>query len=118
MELVCISCPVGCRLMVYEDENGKIIVLGNQCKRGKDYAYDEYRDPKRMVTTSVPVSGGNHQMVSVKTSKPVKKDQIHTILNDLKKIKVDAPVKIGDIIMKLYEGSDNNIVATRNVEIR
>ena len=33
-EFVCISCPVGCRLTVWEDEDGAVQVGGNSCPRG------------------------------------------------------------------------------------
>ena len=32
-EFVCISCPVGCRLTVWDDE-GEVKVTGNTCKKG------------------------------------------------------------------------------------
>ena len=39
-EMTCISCPVGCRLTVYE-KDGKIIIEGNACKRGEVYGISE-----------------------------------------------------------------------------
>ena len=35
-QFVCISCPMGCPLRVWE-ENGEVKVEGNTCPRGKAY---------------------------------------------------------------------------------
>lgn len=115
MKLICISCPVGCRMNVEKDENGEIKVTGNSCKRGVKYAIDEYTDPKRMVTTSVRVDGGIYPMVSVKTNKPIKKGEVNKLLTKLKKIKIKAPIEIGDVILGDIAGSDADVVATRRV---
>lgn len=58
---------MGCSLVV-KNENGKLTVEGNSCKRGFEYAISEVTDPRRIVTTSVFVSDGTHPTVSVKTS--------------------------------------------------
>lgn len=115
MKLICISCPVGCRMNVEKDENGDIKVTGNTCKRGVKYAIDEFTDPKRMVTTSVRVDGGIYPMVSVKTDKPIKKGEVNNLLTKLKKIKIKAPIEIGDVVLGDIAGSDANVVATRRV---
>jgi CxxC motif-containing protein len=117
MKLICISCPVGCRMNVEKDENGEIKVTGNSCKRGVKYAIDEFTDPKRMVTTSVRVDGGIYPMVSVKTSKPIKKAEVNRLLSKLKQIKVKAPIEIGDVILADIAGSDAAVVATRRVNM-
>ncbi|NLT17439.1 MAG: molybdopterin oxidoreductase, partial [Clostridiales bacterium] len=40
MKLTCISCPRGCR-MVVERKGEEIVVTGNECKRGEEYAVAE-----------------------------------------------------------------------------
>lgn len=113
-KLTCINCPMGCSLEVLID--GKdITVKGNNCGRGYEYGQSEVTNPVRVVTTSVFVNKGSTAVVSVKTSKPVPKDKVFDIIKELAPINVDAPVKIGDVLVKniLYTGAD--IVATRNV---
>ena len=65
-ELICIGCPLGCPLTVKMDGD-QIEVSGNTCKRGDDYARKEVLSPTRIVTSSVHVTGGAIEMVSVKT---------------------------------------------------
>ena len=43
---VCIRCPLGCALTA-EEKNGEIVVTGNSCPRGREYAVSEMTDPVR-----------------------------------------------------------------------
>ena len=106
-EMICICCPMGCRLTVEKTADG-YSVTGNTCPRGKVYAIDEMTAPKRMVTSSVPVDNGNYKTVSVKTSVSVPKT--------LGGVRLDAPVKIGDVVVKNVLGTGADFVATRNVD--
>ena len=47
-QFVCISCPMGCPLRVWE-ENGEVKVEGNTCPRGKAYGIQEFTAPMRTV---------------------------------------------------------------------
>ena len=72
MEIVCINCPVGCRLKV-KVENGAVTqVQGNACKRGETYARQECVAPMRMITAVIPVAGSKMPL-SVKTRNPIYK---------------------------------------------
>lgn len=113
--VVCVQCPVGCKIK-FELSNGKIVkVEGNKCPRGLSYLEDELREPKRVVPTSVKVVGGNYPLVSVKTSAPIPKKYIPQLMEKLKKIKINAPVKAGDVIVKNVFDTGVDVVATRTV---
>ena len=112
-ELICINCPLGCHLSVDESDVANIKVTGNTCPRGVTYAVSEVTAPKRMVTSSVPVTGSNTKRVSVKTSAPIDKDKIFDCLNEIKKIRATAPVAIGDVLLANVCGSGVDIIATR-----
>ena len=114
-ELTCISCPMGCQMMVCID-NGDIRVTGNTCKRGEIYAKKEVTDPRRVVTSSVRVKNGELIRVSVKTETDIPKDQIFDCMADIFKAEAVAPVKIGDIIIENCAGTGIAVVATRNVD--
>lgn len=114
---ICINCPMGCSLEV-KDENGKLVVMGNTCKRGYDYAISEVTDPRRIVTTSVFVNNGVHPTVSVKTSSEIPKVKIFACIKELSGLKLEAPVKIGDCVVKNILDTGVDIIATRNVEKR
>jgi CxxC motif-containing protein len=55
--LVCISCPLGCRLTVAWEDERDITVTGNRCAKGESYAQEEILAPKRVVTATVTVAG-------------------------------------------------------------
>ena len=114
--LICINCPLGCALTV-ETENGQIVsVSGNTCKKGDIYARKEVTAPTRIVTSTVRVTGGAADMVSVKTKTDTPKDKIFECVRALKDIVVSAPVHIGDVILRDAAGTGVDIVATKNVE--
>lgn len=113
--LTCINCPVGCRMTVLLDENGKFLsVTGNTCPRGAKYAEQESTLPLRMITAVLPVAGSAVPL-SVKTSAPVPKDMIPEIMKALADVSLHAPIAAGDVVVRdiLHTGSD--IVATRNI---
>ena len=110
-ELICINCPLGCRLNVDDSNLKDIKVTGNTCLRGVKYAVSEVTAPKRMVTSSVPVCGSEVKRVAVKTASPVSKEKIFDVLKIVKTVKATAPVAIGDVLYKnVCDGVD--LVAT------
>lgn len=117
-KLICINCPMGCALTVMMNEGEVVSVSGNTCKRGAVYARKEVTNPTRIVTTTVRVNGGNQAMVSVKTREDIPKEKIMDCIKALKEVVVDAPVRIGDIVLGNVAGTGVDIVATKNVNIR
>ena len=115
-EFICICCPMGCHLSVDDTDKNNIIVTGNTCPRGAKYGHDEVVNPVRMVTSSVKVNNGKERVVSVKTSEAIPKGLIFESLEELKKVTVEAPINIGDVIIKNVLNTGVDIVATKNVE--
>lgn len=116
--MICINCPMGCRLTVDDNDKNNIKVTGNTCPRGVTYAVNEVTAPKRMVTGSVMVIGGTIPMVSVKTREAIPKGLIFESLEQLKHIKLNAPVHIGDVVIANVCGCGVDFVATKNVEAK
>ena len=114
--ITCVVCPIGCKILVKIDGTQLEIVEGNKCKRGIEYVKNEAFDPRRMLTTSVLVNEGEWPLVSVKSSKPVPKEKFFSILKEIKRTVVNAPVKSGQIIIKNTANADINIVATKTVK--
>lgn len=114
-ELVCIGCPLGCNLKVEIQDDKSIQVTGNTCPRGADYAKKEMTDPRRIVTSSVRVTGGHLPSVSVKTETDIPKDKIFDCVRALKDIELAAPVQIGQIVAENVAGTGVTVIATKNV---
>lgn len=115
-EMVCIMCPLGCRLVVTLEDNGELLVSGNKCPRGIEYGRQEMTEPLRILTSSVLVKNGDVPLVSVKTSKPVPRRLLNDIMEILRKTVVEAPVKSGDVLIENILDTGADIIATRNVE--
>lgn len=113
--LTCIGCPMGCLLTVKTDNGEVLSVEGNTCKKGSVYGKKEVTAPTRIVTTTVRVSGGTEQMVSVKTESDIPKGRIFDCIHALKDIIVPAPVHIGDVILRDAASTGVNIIATKNI---
>lgn len=114
-ELVCIRCPIGCMLTVTQQEADTLTVTGNTCGRGEEYAKKELTNPTRIVTSTVRVRGGRHKVAPVKTKEDIPKGKIMECMEILKGIEIEAPVHIGDIIVKNIAGTGADIVATKAV---
>lgn len=112
--LVCIVCPKGCRLSV-DEENG-YAVTGNGCPRGEAYGKKELTDPHRTVTSTVAIEGGLHRRLPVKTSGEIKKCDIFRVMEEIEKIKVTAPVKVGDVIVPDIAGTGVSLVSAKTAE--
>lgn len=115
-EMICICCPMGCRLTVDDSDLQNIQVSGNTCKRGEQYAKDEVTAPKRMITSIVPVAGGTHATVPVKTSQPVPKEKIFQALACLKGLHLRAPIAEGQVIVSDVLGTGADFIATKRVD--
>jgi CxxC motif-containing protein len=113
LELYCIMCPASCTLRVIVKDR-EIQVYGNQCPRGVEYAKQEVLEPRRHVMSVVRVKNGDMPTVSVVTRSPVPKDCIWRIMEQLAKIELEAPVEIGDVVIRDICGTD--IIATRRVK--
>ncbi len=109
--ITCINCPMGCPLTV-EINGDDIKVSGNTCKRGDVYGKQEVTSPKRVVTSLVRIKDG--AVVSCKTNAEIDKAMIFKVLDELRKVEVTLPVKIGDVIIENVLGTGADIVATCN----
>ena len=107
----------GLPLIVTMEAGEVISVTGNTCKRGDVYARKEVTNPTRIVTSTVRVSGGDADMVSVKTKEDIPKGKIFECVKALKSVEVPAPVYIGDVLVKDVAGTGVDIVATKKCRI-
>jgi len=144
-KLVCISCPLGCRLTVTWQDETDITVSGNKCAKGESYAREEILAPKRVVTATVAVTaeaGGAEtgraaagaaanggpaagqaaspepRRLPVKTSAPLLKEHIPALLNELYRMETKPPLRCGDVLLKDIAGTGVDLVATRSLKAK
>ncbi len=114
-ELVCIVCPVGCKLTV-EKVGDEYIVKGNACKRGHDYAIEELTHPTRMITSTVKLSNSRHVRLPVHSSAPIPKDLIFEAMKVINSCTVKAPVIIEQALIKNILDTGVDICSSRTIE--
>jgi len=114
-ELVCIGCPMGCYLAVDYEEATVSGVGGNRCKVGLEYAQKEIANPERTLTTTVAVKNGVVPLVSVRTSKPIPKSRLFDAMDLLAKVEAEAPIHIGEPVIRDLFGSGVDVIATKSV---
>jgi len=111
----CITCPMGCEMIVTV-ENGVVTnVAGNTCPRGKKYAEIEVTAPKRMLTSTVKINGGLLPLLPVVSQSPLPKESILDCAKELRKITVEAPIIVGQVICGNILGLGVNIIASRDI---
>lgn len=103
--------------MTVEAEDGRITNISDfSCPIGEKYAREEFKNPTRILPTTVRVKNGVLPLVSVKTSKPIPKNILLEAMNKIAQIEVEAPVIIGQIIQEDFLATEVNLVATRSVK--
>lgn len=112
-ELICIGCPKGCHLEV--DEKNDYKVSGAGCEKGVAYGKMELKDPRRVLTSTVVITGAALKRCSVKTSMPIQKGVLMAVMRELDGVSLQSPVKIGDVVIKNVCNTGADILATRNL---
>ena len=111
----CIVCPTGCEIKVMENLNKEIIFEGYACKRGKEYAEQEYYEPKRILTTTIRVESGFLPLVPVRTDKSILRDKLSEVMKIIAETTIKAPIKMGDILIKNVLDTGANVIASRDL---
>jgi len=112
----CIVCPTGCEIQVKKNATtGEITFEGYTCKRGLEYAQQEFYEPKRILTTTIRVENGFLPLIPVRTDVPILKDKLKEALEVIAKKKLKAPIEVGDVLIEKILGLDVNVIASRNL---
>lgn len=111
-KLICIECPKGCNLSISEN----LEVSGNSCHRGKVYAINELTNPKRILTSTVKISGSFISRLPVISSVSIPKDKLFDVMNAINSIEVKAPINIHEVIISDVCNLGVDIIATRSLK--
>ncbi|NLD34828.1 MAG: DUF1667 domain-containing protein [Clostridiales bacterium] len=114
MTLTCIVCPVGCRMTVRLKDGEVLSVEGNQCKRGDVYARQESVQPQRMLTAVATVAG-SAVPVSLKTAAPVPKDKIDQVMAQVRAMRLELPIRMGQVLLHNAADTGVDLIATRSL---
>ena len=115
-DFTCVVCPNGCTVSAEYDGAELFGIRGHQCPRGAEYVRRELVDPHRTLSTTVPIRHAPLPLCSVRLTKPIPKDKIFAVMAEIKKCSLDAPVKIGDVVLRNVLGLDSDVIVTKNLE--
>lgn len=115
-EYVCINCPLSCPLELVEEDGEVLEVTGHDCKVGAKYAEEEFTDPRRVVTTTVPVRGGVLPLLPVRSTGPIPKTLVTEAVRVLSGLAVEAPVRDGQVIHPDILETGVDVISSRDME--
>jgi CxxC motif-containing protein len=101
--------------MKVEEAGGELSVSGNFCKRGKDFAEKEIRNPVRTVTSTVRTVFPFAPALPVRTSAEIPKGKIVDLMRFLGGICLDKSLETGDVVAHNVLGLDCDIIATGTI---
>jgi CxxC motif-containing protein len=112
-QIKCIVCPIGCSIHVDFNEDTKEIISfsGNECKRGIKFIKEELVRPSRLLTTTIKINSVLCGRLPVRSDIPVPKEKIQEMVKEVKKIRINIPVKAGQIIVDDFMGSGIKILS-------
>ncbi|MDR1465802.1 MAG: DUF1667 domain-containing protein [Oscillospiraceae bacterium] len=110
-ELICITCPTGCRLQAELDGDG-VRVAGNACRRGEAFALAELTHPMRNLTSTVRTVFPEAPMLPVRTDREIPKSAIPAVMTLLAGLVLKKPAACGDVIAGLEPICAGNIIVT------
>lgn len=113
---ICINCPMGCRMSLTVDDKGNITnITGHECKEGKGYAENEYRNPVRVLTGTLLTDSSKRRTLPFRTNKPILKGRLEEAMRCLGEMRVKTPVMIGQVIVPNILNMGVDIIATDKI---
>jgi len=116
-KMTCVVCPVGCEITVRREGDG-LKIKGFQCKQGKIYAQEEFENPSRTLTATVKIKDSVLPLLPVKSKNPLPREKSIQAMQELAKIEIKAPVKIGDTVFANISGTGIDMIATRSMPLK
>ncbi|PKN46595.1 MAG: molybdopterin oxidoreductase [Deltaproteobacteria bacterium HGW-Deltaproteobacteria-17] len=114
---VCISCPIGCPLRLVHEGDTILEIEGQECNRGAKYARQEFTDPRRTFSTTVPIAGAVYGRLPVKLSAPVPRQAIPAAMDAIRHLRAEAPVSLGQVLLRDVAGvAGVDVVACRTMD--
>jgi CxxC motif-containing protein len=112
-EIICIMCPLACRVTVVLDDKGNVTdVTNNLCKEGEKYAIAECKFPGRILTTTILTEGSSRKLLPARTKEPIPKERLMEVMHSLSETKVKPPVKMAQVIVPNIVGTGVDMVST------
>jgi len=109
--MYCITCPSGCELII-TGSGADMIVLGNKCKKGLEFAENETTNPTRTLTTTVRTMFPGVPVLSVRTDGEIPKAKLMTAMQELSQIVIEEELGCGDTVLEDVAETGVRVIVT------
>ena len=109
--LYCITCPSGCELSI-TGSGADMLVLGNKCKKGLEFAENETTNPTRTLTTTVRTKFPGVPVLSVRTDGEIPKSKMMNAMLELGQIVIEEELSCGDTVLEDVAETGVRVIVT------
>ena len=110
-KLYCITCPSGCELSI-TGSGADMLVMGNKCKKGLEFAEHEMTNPTRTLTTTVRTKFPGVPVLSVRTDGEIAKAKLMIAIRELSQIVIDEELGCGDTVLEDVAETGVRVIVT------
>jgi CxxC motif-containing protein len=114
-EFICDKCENNC-VIYAQKERDMLEISGNDCEIGAKEANERLENNSDVFTTLVRVKGIKINVISVKSSKPLKNELWMKCSRALSRLYVGAPIKIGDVVCMNILNTGADMICTKNCD--
>ncbi|MDR2571769.1 MAG: DUF1667 domain-containing protein [Oscillospiraceae bacterium] len=110
-KLYCITCPEGCHLTVTGSDDD-MVIEGNKCDNGLNFANAEMTAPTRTLTTTVRTNFPGVPVISVRTDGEIPKDMLMEAMAVLSEIVIEEELSCGDVLLEDIAETGVSVIVT------
>jgi len=114
-EVICIMCPLGCRIEVHVEGQEVKQVEGERCKKGVKYAQQEVFFPGRILTTTVTTDSLEMPLLPVRSDKAIPKERLIECMRVIAKCVVSGPIQMGETVIRNILETGADIIFSRSM---
>jgi len=109
--MYCITCPSGCELSI-TGSGVDMLVLGNKCKKGLEFAEQETTNPTRTLTTTVRTRFPGVPVLSVRTDGEIPRDKLMNAMQELSQIVIEEELGCGETVLEDVAETGVRVIVT------
>ena len=110
-KLHCLTCSIGCQLTVI-GSGIDMVIEGNECSDGYEFARTELTNPTRTLTTTVRTKFPGIPVISVRTDGDIPKEKLITAMRELSEVVVEQELECGDTVLEDVAETGVNVIIT------
>ena len=115
IKLTCIICPNGCALLA-EQTDDVILVSGNRCPRGEEFAVSELTHPMRTIAGTVRTIFPEMPVAPVRVSAEIPKERIFDVMRQINAAVIETHMSRGDVVIADVLGLGVDVIVTGDVK--